>query len=541
MLPEIGDLRVERLAARAETTSLTRELTLLKAQPCLGLAHTDSLLRQFLRLRLKRGGLLLEDIGLLLELRLLRLQRIRLRGQRLLLLLETGLHRLRLVVLRRVLGAGFRHRIERDRHHQRTVVARAEAVGDHVEGLALGRLERRRTDVLLAEHQREDRDDHQRQQRQRDHARTNRMVDHRVGPVAPDAELGRVLLGAADKRQLPAVDGIAEHGEDRRQEREPGEHSREDADRTGVAECGDEGDLRDRERQQRDDDGAPGEQHGPTTRSEHLGNRLTGVQPVLAHQRAVFRDEEERVVDADAEPDHRGERRPDRRDAREVAHQANQGGPDQQTEDGREDWQAHRDERREREEQDDHRGNETDHLTRFGALCAQRRSDGTTDIDLHAGGATLLNADVIDALRRGGAKRAATDVEQDRNEGVVAVLADEPGGGVRERVRHGVDVLDLLQRVVRVGDGLLVLATVLDLPRGVEDDGAAAVLLRREVLRQQVGRRLAAGAGQRKVVVRERSDLADHQRPTDDRGNPEDDHEPAIADAEVPEGVKHAT
>ena len=66
----------------------------------------------------------------------------------------------------------------------------------------------------------------------------------------------------------------------------------------------------------------------------------------------------------------------------------------------------------------------------------------------------------------------------------MAVLADEPRRSVLEGVHHRVDVLDLLQRVIGVGDRLLILAAVLDLALGVEDDGAAAVLLRREVLRQ---------------------------------------------------------
>jgi hypothetical protein len=64
--------------------------------------------------------------------------------------------------------------------------------------------------------------------------------------VAPDAELGRALLGAADKRQLATIDGIAKHSEDRRQQREPSENGCEDTDRAGVAKRGDEGDLRDR-------------------------------------------------------------------------------------------------------------------------------------------------------------------------------------------------------------------------------------------------------------------------------------------------------
>ena len=123
----------------------------------------------------------------------------------------------------------------------------------------------------------------------------------------------------------------------------------------------------------------------------------------------------------------------------------------------------------------------------------------------------------------------------------MAVLANEPSRSVLEGVHHRVDVLDLLQRVIGVGDRLLILAAVLDLALGVEDDGAAAVLLRREVLRQEIGGRLATRARQRKVVVRNRADLADHQRAANDRGNPEDDYEPAVANAEAPKTMKYAS
>ena len=538
---EVRDLRVEHLAAGAEPPGLARQLPLLEAQPRFGLAHTDGLPGQRLGLRRQRRGLRLECIGLLLELRLLGLERVGLRRQRLLLLLEAGLHRLGLVVLLGVLRARLRHRIERDGDHERAVVAGPETVRDHVEGLTLGRLECRRADVLLPEHQREDGDDHHRQRRQGDHARAHRMIDDRVRPVPPHAELRRRLRRAADKRNATTVDAVAEHREDRGQQRESGEDGREDADGAGVAERSDEGDLRDGQREECDDHGAAGKQHGTTTRREHLWNRLAGMQAVLAHQLAMLGDEEQRVVDADPEADHRGERRPDRRDAGEVPHQADQRGADEQTEHRGQDRQAHRDQRREGEREDDHRREQADQLARLGALRAECRADHAADVNLHPGGAPLLHPHVEDALRRRLAERAAADVEQHGDERVVAVLADEAGRRVRERVRHRVDVLHLLQRVVGVGDRLLVLAAVLDLALRVEDDRAAAVLLRREVLRQEVGGRLAARARQREVVVGQRADPADHQRAGDDRDDPEDDHEPAVADADVPERVEHAS
>ena len=101
-------------------------------------------------------------------------------------------------------------------------------------------------------------------------------------------------------------------------------------------------------------------------------NRLVELHPLLAVV-AVAGDQEERVVDADAEADHRRDRRSDRRDGHAVAEERDQRQPDEQAEQRRDDRQAHRDKRPEREREDDHRRGQADDLAAFGRRARTAR------------------------------------------------------------------------------------------------------------------------------------------------------------------------
>ncbi|HSO51167.1 MAG TPA: hypothetical protein VL330_00110 [Actinomycetes bacterium] len=72
----------------------------------------------------------------------------------------------------------------------------------------------------------------------------------------------------------------------------------------------------------------------------------------------------------------------------------------------------------------------------------------------------------------------------------------------------------------------------------MEDDRAAAVLLRWEAIGQQVGRLLALGPGQAQVVAGLGADAPDHQLDDDDQAEPDrDDHERALG-AQMTEPVQ---
>ena len=72
--------------------------------------------------------------------------------------------------------------------------------------------------------------------------------------------------------------------------------------------------------------------------------------------------DEQRVVDADAEPEHRGDDGGDRRDGDVAREDADRAGADEQADQRDADGQAHRHQRAERDGEDDDRDGEADHL-----------------------------------------------------------------------------------------------------------------------------------------------------------------------------------
>ena len=77
------------------------------------------------------------------------------------------------------------------------------------------------------------------------------------------------------------------------------------------------------EPEQRDDDDRAGEEHGATGRIDSRDDRIMHSQPVMAAF-AETGDDKERVIDADAESDHRDESSRDRAHIKEIG--GNQGG-----------------------------------------------------------------------------------------------------------------------------------------------------------------------------------------------------------------------
>jgi hypothetical protein len=313
----------------------------------------------------------------------------------------------------------------------------------------------------------------------------------------------------------------------RRQQRDGRQHGGEHGDRAGIAEGRHQRDAGHPQRQQGDDHGAAGEHDGAARGRHRPGDRLVPLDAV-AQLVAMLGHQEQRVVDADAQADHGRQRRPDRGDVQEVAEQADEAERGGQAEHRGDDGLAHRHQAAEGEGQDQHGGEQADDLAalgrRLGQDAAQVAADGDLDARLPRGGgggedrAGELLGDV-----------AVGDVEQDGREGGLGVLAHQSRGGVGERVRRRGDVWRLGQRLVGGLDRLLV-GRVGDLALGdVEDDRAAAVLLRREAIGQQVGRLLALGPGQAQVVAGLGADAPDHQLDDDDQTEPDrDDHERAL-------------
>ena len=200
---------------------------------------------------------------------------------------------------------------------------------------------------------------------------------------------------------------------------------------------------------------------------------------------AVLVDREQRVVDADSEADHDGQRGPDRRDREHVGEQADDAKRSDQAEDGGQDRQAHRDEAAERERKDDHRGEQAHRLAALRRRGGKGAADGSPGRDLDAlflgrrGGIEDAPGEVLGDL-------AVADLQQHGDEGGAAVRAHQRRGGVAERVGGGVDIGRLEQGLVGGLDRVLV-AFVGDLALAdVEDDRVGAVLLGRELGGQQI-------------------------------------------------------
>jgi len=144
-----------------------------------------------------------------------------------------------------------------------------------------------------------------------------------AGPARPDVLAGRFRLRTSASGEPHGVDAVTEQREDRRQQRDGREDRDEHDDGGRVAHSAKNGHSRDQKREQRDDDGPAGKHHRCARRghgaSDGFLNALAGVELV-----AVTEDDEQRVVDADTEPDHRRQRGSDVRDRDGVTEQADE-------------------------------------------------------------------------------------------------------------------------------------------------------------------------------------------------------------------------
>ena len=109
---------------------------------------------------------------------------------------------------------------------------------------------------------------------------------------------------------------------------------------------------------------------------DRLAHGMTHVELL-----AVASDDQQRVVDADAEPDHDPEEGREVGDGQDVAQQRDDRGADADAEERDADRQAHREHRAERQDQDDDGERETDH---FGRRRRELAEDHPAELDLQA-------------------------------------------------------------------------------------------------------------------------------------------------------------
>ena len=167
----------------------------------------------------------------------------------------------------------------------------------------------------------------------------------------------------AQERHLQPVDLVAEQPQHREQQRVRDQHRRQHAEGAADPELRHEVETEEREAADRDGDRQAGEQHRAPCRRAGLGGGVPRRQPFV-EQLSEARDDEERVVDPDPEPDHRDEDRRDRVDVRQPGEDEQEQERRHQRHDRERDRDQHRDERTEDDEQHEDRGEQAEQLRR---------------------------------------------------------------------------------------------------------------------------------------------------------------------------------
>ena len=285
---------------------------------------------------------------------------------------------------------------------------------------------------------------------------------------------------------------------------------------------------------QGDDDGDPREDHRAAGRVHRERDRAANVAAVRAIDLAVAGDDEERVIDADAEPDHQRQLRREVGHAQHPAAQTDQTDPGAEPEQGRRDRQAHRQQRAEADQQHDDRRPDPDQ-----ERVADRRLLGLLDrlpaqLDAQARGAGGRRH-VDHPLRRGRGEDVRALVEGDRREADRAVPGDRPASR-RVRAGHRGDVRQARDPAEHLLDLRTHRRRGQRAARRAHDDLVGVARLGGEAAGEQVGRPLRVGARQREVVREVAADdVRDRQR-ADEDGDPERDHQAAVIGRPAGEG-----
>ena len=217
-------------------------------------------------------------------------------------------------------------------------------------------------EVLDGYGERAQRDD--RQQGDRDRAPADEP-----GPADTVVDHVPVGLAARSVAADPAAERLRlEQPEDRGQQGERDEDRDQDGARSSETHRGEERDPDDGQRSQGDDHRETGEEDGRAGGADRDAHGLLAVVGVV-QLRPVAGQDEQRVVDADREADHRGEHRRAGVDVRERGHRGDAGDAEGDAEHRGHDRQARGDEGAEGQEQDDERDGDADQLrgaARFG-------------------------------------------------------------------------------------------------------------------------------------------------------------------------------
>ena len=309
---------------------------------------------------------------------------------------------------------------------------------------------------------------------------------------------------------------------------------RQNAERAADSELRHEVEAEEGETGDGDRDGEAGEDHRSPRRRARLGRRVARWQ-TLVEVLAEPRDDEERVVDADADPDHRDEDRRDRVDARQPGEDEEQDERRRDCEERERDRDGSGDEGPEDEQEDDERGEEAEQL-----LCAllDRRELG---VAVELGGDARRFDGLANSVLHGDDPRSIRRLDDVRElrlrVGDPTVLGE---GLLGERVADAVDAdrvpargeLRRLELRDRVLDRGLALGRVEAFALGSrEDEVEHRALLGGELGLDEVGRALRVRARDLELVLEAAADGGDEQDEHSDDPHPAEDDLPRVVGA----------
>ena len=333
-------------------------------------------------------------------------------------------------------------------------------------------------------------------ERERADDEQQRAAGDQRGPAGAHLRAGGVAAaGVVAEHAVRAAQALAEDAEQGREEGDGDEHR--DGDRAGRGQTHDreERDVDDEQADEGDDHRHAGEDDGAARGGDGLCGRLARRQAVV-QALAVAREDEERVVDADGEAEHRGERRRGVGDLDEAGDGGEAHHADDDADHRRQQRQARGQQRGQRDGEDEEADGDADGL---GGGVRLGRDHAARPLDLHPGrlggrgaGLELILGLRLEVGRRDGIAHVG---EADR-----AVGRDRAG---RVRVDDADDVGARARLLERGHDPCLDGGVVEGGALGRHEDHArVGARGRRELVLEQLLRLLRLGARHREAVVR---------------------------------------
>ena len=423
-----------------------------------------------------------------------------------------------------------------DDDRDRRVEAGPEALGQQVVRLARRLLLRLRPLVGGAEA-----DESRRAGSHQGHQEHHREHDLRVSRDEPaPAGDGSLLptrfriVERAQERDLQPVDLVPELREHCDQQRVRDQHGSENAERRADAELRHEVEAEDGEAAHGDRDRQACEQHRPACRRARLGGGVCRRHAVV-QQLSEACDDEQRVVDADTEPDHRDEQRRDRVDVGQSGEEEKQEERGGHRRDGERERNRRRHEGAEDDHQDDQGREQAEQFLR--SLLDGRELGVAVELHLHTSRLDRRADSILDGDDRLAILLVDHPVELSLRVRDAAVVGD---GVLGERCLDALEACLVLRRLElrpaerrdRLVDRLLALGRVEPLSRwNGKHDVQHAALLFGELCLDQVRRLLRVRAGDLELVAKR----------TGERDGEDDEHgENAQPRADDAPGVRRA-